>query len=62
MYILLKSDCAEFGVSNLCFSKVIEEKPWVKEGLKRIADNISNKQRYLLTPNSLFSPHFSHGS
>ena len=27
MCILLKFDYAKFGVSNLCFSKVIEEKP-----------------------------------
>ena len=48
MCILLKFDSAKFGVSNLLFSKVIEEKPFegrldslpplgircVKEGLK----------------------------
>ena len=42
MYILLKFDYAKFGVSNLFFSQVIEEKPLgggvgstplVKEGL-----------------------------
>ena len=27
MCILLKLDSAKFGVSNLCFSKVIEENP-----------------------------------
>ena len=27
MCILLKFDYAKFGVSNLCFSEVIEEKP-----------------------------------
>ena len=27
MCILLKFDYAKFGVSNLCFSKVIKEKP-----------------------------------
>ena len=45
MYIILKFDYAKFGVSNLCFSKGIEEKPLggrlnppppplIKEGLK----------------------------
>lgn len=28
MYILLKFDYAKFGVSNLVFSKVIEENLW----------------------------------
>ena len=44
MCILLKLDYAKFGVSNLFFSKVIEEKPLggsarppslVKEGIKQ---------------------------
>ena len=33
MFILLKLDYAKFGVSNLFFSKVIEEKSLLKERL-----------------------------
>ena len=32
MCILSKQDCATFGVSNLCLSKVIKEKPWSFQG------------------------------
>ena len=45
MCILLKLDYAKFGVSNLFFSKVIEEKPLgcrlallVKKGLRYFTD------------------------
>ena len=41
--MLLKFDYAEFGISNLLFSKVIEAKPWVKEGVN---ENASRKHNY----------------
>ena len=43
MCILLKLHYAKFDVSRLFWSKVIEEKPLVKEGLReKITENMIN--------------------
>ena len=39
MCILLKLNDAKFGVCNLFFSKVIEEKPLGQEGTRRVNIN-----------------------
>ena len=55
MCILLKFDNAKFGVSSLCFSKVIEEKPstspLVQEGLRVKVNNFNNTTGYPRTGN-----------